>query len=266
MEKKCIICGRQLSEEQMVCSFCGSGQDLVMEVPASPEPAAPAKAVSPTAPEEAAQPQKRRLSPWLLCFAGFAAALLVFLGVSYIKGLPTGPEDALARYEALLNGDAEQVEALLPESYWLYYEENWDRTREELIEGIMTLIEKNKVGYYYGDDLASSTLIPRPITEYRLALLEETETDPDLAETFVQAMTDQNIGAEDVKAIRTLTVWEQCCYDMDGTAQSSNSIKTLYAAQIGSDWYLFQGYSAISTTTVLFLPTMYRLDSTLPTG
>ena len=153
MSKFCTNCGAQLDDSALFCTTCGSRQEAAAPVaPAAPAYEAPAAPVyetpdvpvyeapvcdapvceAPAAPE----PEKKPLNKKTLIGIVAGAAALIAIGLLvfflFFNSSYTDPIDLY--FDAMYKGKLENIEKMAPKEYWDWYEDEYDKTTEDLIE------------------------------------------------------------------------------------------------------------------------------------
>ena len=138
MIQYCKNCGSLLDQDATVCTFCGTSY-----TPESPvvEPAEPTEATSPvekTSPTPLTARQKKTL---IIAGITLLSAIILALTVYF---LPFGTRHAVAKFQAVANGDLLQVESLAPAEYWDTQAAQQDCSRQEYLADYRAKIEERQ--------------------------------------------------------------------------------------------------------------------------
>ncbi len=242
--KKCIICGRELEDGAQLCSVCGARQEPVTEAPAE-EVSIPEEVLPEAVPEETQTPvptglarsEKRPKKVYI--FGAAVLTLLILAAILLPKLLLSGPEQAAADYEAVLNGDHSKIEKMWPEAYW-QLQCGDTKTKEALLAEARKALAKQQANMrkYYGSDGSTS-----------LKILEEQAVDRETMQTLRDGLAQFGIPSGSVTAARNVTVWQT----WQGENRTNDSVMRITAVKIGSGWYLVNVHEELTAMPVSFL-------------
>ena len=232
MSKFCGNCGAELGDDATICVNCGWKSEAVAETETINAETAPEQSSSESSPaDDGKKPDKKKTAILIGGIAVVVIAAIVgfilLIGAIFGGG---GAQGALNNYdEVMKNPTTKNVEKLAPEKYWESFVEDddsnfndVDEVHEYFVENLEDAIE------YFEDEFGDNIRISFKIEKEKDVKSSTLDDAKDLLKDHY------DIPKKDIKKMVKLEV----LLKIKGSEDEDEEETTMYAIQIGNNWYV----------------------------